>query len=599
MEDEIGSPSVDDQSTVQTAPTAASEPDRTPAAAPPSITEGPKTGQENPGLNLPPTQKDLSSEAFQDGSMGKEIEPSWWSDLANRAITAGEGSTFSQATEWLDQRIAQTKDDILGVAKISPEDANKQFPGMPEPFTKPVDPAVARIQYDRYQSMRLRQQWAMHGGEHPWEDFGLGVAVGAVDPLNIALGVATEGASELAGLGALAEGSFARQVALSAAKNTVLGGGLAAASYEFEKSQHTAPDMASTLEWGAAQIVGMTALHAGWIKVFGESEALQKATPKDLQGEAGRTAIGQEESGAKVDTTPQALEARSRAAGEMEGQNSPYRFQNLQHPSDKPFYAAVDNDGNHVQLAHTEHGFHAVDDPMAANHMAGEGGKVGQVDIPKESKFIDAKEPLPEDVLKIAEDAIKNTGEEFSPEELEHLKELPAEEVLKALSQTGEAGNIPPELGNALKEAGYAGIRYTATDELNRPVHNGVVLFDPPKPSRIWQADPELAKSVPDAQKEAFLERSMGPDASKTATPEIERELHDFKHEAPLNSKPDYLDPILEENLKREMAKLEARAETDPDTKAELDSLKEDAARDSQEKRAAKDLGDCVVGSTL
>ena len=598
MDEQVGAPSVEDQAVVQTAPMP--EPNRAPAATPPTVTQGPATGQENPGINAPPVKQNLGSEAFQNGDMAKEIAPTWEQDLLNRGIMAGVQSTSAQLSDWFDQKTAELNDQLLGVAKISPDDANKQFPGMPEPFTKPIDPAVARLQYDRYQSQKLRQQWAMHGGDHPWEDFALGAAVGIFDPVNVAAAVGTEGASELVGLGGgfgTAGMSFTKQAALSLGKNTLIGGGLMAASYEFEKSQHTAPDLESTLKWGAAQIVGMTALHAGWIKAFGDSEAIEKAMPKDLQEEAIRGGIAQEESGAKIDTTPQAVEAKARMAGEMEGQRSPYRFQPLEHPSDKPFYAALNSDGKQVQLAPTEQGFHAVDDPMAANHMAGKDGKVGEVNFPKDAKFIKGDEPLPEDVLKIAEDAIKSSGHDFSPEDIENLKDMPASDVLNAISQDSPDGKLPPEVSQALKEAGYSGVRYTATDELGKPVHNGVVSFDPSEPSRVWQADSELAKGVPDAQKEAFLERSMGSDGSKTATPEITKELYDAKHETSLNSTDDYLDDILKENLDQAQARLEEFAKTNPDLKSELDDLKEDKTRDAQEKQAAKDLGDCITGS--
>jgi hypothetical protein len=566
-------------------------------ATAPNITEGPPTGQEGPGINMPPVPAETGKEEFQSGNQAQEIKPSWSDEMAQRALNALENSPTNEIAQIHEEHQKEREDQLLGVAKISPEEANKRFPGMPEPFKENIDPAVAELQYNRFKTQQLNQQWANENGKAPWTDFGMGLAVGVVDPVNVAVGLMTGGI--LGGLG-LAEGagsSLMRQIGVVAAHNAAFVGATGAAQYAFESHEHLNPDWKEALEYGAMNAAGMTALHITVARGLKALRTVDAQIPQDIKEEMVKTAAAEHEGGAPVNVAPQTAEAQARAKGEMEGEQSPYRFAPLQHPSDRPHYVAINTEGNPHPMAPLEHGIHAVDDPIAANNMAGEGGKVAELNFSRDDKFIKAEEPLPEPLQKAAAEELERTGasEHIPPEE---LAKMPAGDVLHAMEEAPSKENpsgLPPEFVEALKKEGIKGMSYVGRNENGAPVHSGVSLFDPVKPDSVTEANPEIARAVPAEQKAAFLERTL-----KEGDPENQpfaKEYHDNKNQPPLNSTPDYMDEHVQQMHDEALAKIEKHAETNPAAKALLEDVKADDATDAQKLNAAQELADCVESS--
>lgn len=585
---------LDDQPVVQTAPNrspaAAPQPTPQPQAAPVTAGTNQDTGE---AFGAPQVEVNNPTEDFKSGALGKEIKPTDWEGFMNWTNQKLEGTTDA-LSRWANEKVQEKLDRDLGVTKISPEEAQKRFPGMPEPFTEPVDPNVAQLQYDHFKHEQRMQQWALHGTmndeNHPIAGFLMGVAGSMVDPVNVALGLATDGASVAAGIS-----NSLRNVFL---KNLVVGGALAGIDYGVNKSEHMAPSAEDAIYGTVVNTAALTLLHAGWGRLM---DRIKKTMPEDLQQDAVRTGVGQHEAGAKVDTTPQMVEAKARAQGEIEGQQSPYRFQAVDHPSEVPHYAARTKEGKGIQFTHFDSGFHAVDDPFAANNMTD--GKVAQIDIPKDSKFIDGEKPLPKELVDVAEQSLEEAGmgDSLSREELE---KIPANELIQKISELShEAGGGDNEAAKAIQDAGakagYAGIKYTNYDENGKPVHNGVVMFDEPKLAAApLEANPEMTKKISEGQKEAFLDKSMkDAEAKKDYTPEIAQEIHDFRHGEALNSEPEYMDPIVQDAIDQKLKWLEAQAEEKPELKSDLEEFKKSLVGDAQEKGALENLADCIESS--
>lgn len=116
------------------------------------------------------------------------------------------------------QRLFSTNElENTGVAKISPEEANKRFPDMPTPFREDVNPYVAQLQYDKIQRKMELERKVSQGPQDSWSKtkvIGAGLIAHALDPLEFGAGAFIGW-----GVGGLAaRGAFGTRIAATAAR---------------------------------------------------------------------------------------------------------------------------------------------------------------------------------------------------------------------------------------------------------------------------------------------------------------------------------------------------------------------------------------------
>jgi hypothetical protein len=198
---------------------------------------------------------------------------------------------------------------------LSPDQANKQFPGMPTPFNEPIYPEVAKLQYDHYQRQKDLQDWVTAGAPMPtWMQFGAGVAGSLPDPTNLLFGEVAAPLEALAGVaraGKLAKLSVEFGGALGFNK------AMEEAMKPVERSEHLAPQDSTPLDTLEGTVATMGLFHG--IKLMGDSFATGvsyfKNTPPELQTQNARTALAQHEAGVNMNLSPGDLETNARLHG--------------------------------------------------------------------------------------------------------------------------------------------------------------------------------------------------------------------------------------------------------------------------------------------
>jgi hypothetical protein len=108
----------------------------------------------------------------------------------------------------------QMEDELVrrGASKITAAEANERFPGMPVAFKEDEFPEVAQLKWDDHQRRLKLAEWSDRGGGSPWgSELAVGLLGGFLDPLNLAVGVATGAAGgALASRLAIARGGSAK-----------------------------------------------------------------------------------------------------------------------------------------------------------------------------------------------------------------------------------------------------------------------------------------------------------------------------------------------------------------------------------------------------
>lgn len=574
-----------------------------------STTAGAPVGTEQPvqALNPPSVPLNTRSEDLVSGVQEKEIIPTTTQKIGAVLGLTSDKSAFGIPFPGLAdespgallraraESLANDEAQQKGVARISPDEANKRFPGMPVSFNEPVNPFVAELQYNSQKHREKMQEWASRGTPLPWGvETAVGIAGGVFDPVNLMSMYLTGGASKALGLSRTVLSTFGENLAINAATGVI--------SYKQEKQEHQDVSLSDAAQQAVFGAVGGTALHYAAGAVFralnGAADHIRR-TPKDIQEQNLKSAMAQHESGSVIDITPSNIEVSSRARGDMEGQRSQYRFTPSEHPSDRPYYAAQGSDGIPADYLNLGPGIQAVDDGMVANNrISVEGGKVAQMDVPPDAKMLDIEQPASSMDQKFIQELEKKSDIKIDIQQGESIKD-----VLSRLGQMAESGDAPHDILSQVqdlaKTEGYSGYKYVLGDEASGTQKNGIHLFDENhQPTDISIGDPALTPTRSGSDIEAQNQRMNDPAASKYHTAETEKAIHDYKHESSLNSTPDYMDPIIKEQYESTLAMLDEMAKENPELKEELrESLDHGMAIDKQESSVVEKLANCFGGN--
>lgn len=500
-----------------------------------------------------------------------------------------EGAGIRAVSQWLtSQELAAG-----GREKMSPDEANRRYPGMTKPFTEPVYPEIAEVMRSDQEKREKRQAWIDRGPETGWlADLGVGVATN-LDPAVAALNIAGGAAFRAAGVvGKNLVGKGAASLAENLAGNVAAQG----LTYSQRSKEGTAEGLGGEAVQALEGAVGGTLLHgalAGVAMGVGRALDMRKL----------RAAVLQHEMGARVDVEPAVREGHLRASGAVRDGSSDYVYAPLRHPSERTFYA-----GSHAETGQIvdfaglgEVGTHAVDHPDVANNLASDPdtaftGTMTELTVPEGGSFLDIDQPVTAPESAAFLDAVQTrAGVKL---------ELPAEATLKdALTllrdQSVDKNGIPVPAGQeavaVAREMGFDGYRYQG-GTMEAP-HNGMVLFDEAKATRgqEYQTNNDRVPRMTPDEQVVESQRLEAPEHSRLYEPELDQRIATLKAEPVPMLEPEYLDEVLQEQVKQATTELKDIAAEDPAVAAEVERLKHNKAGDAQRIQALKDFAICLL----
>lgn len=509
---------------------------------------------------------------------------------------------------------------LEGRPKITKDEANARFPGMPVPFDEAVYPEVAQARYNYAKRRQLEQQWIDRGPEvGHLSTLAVGLT-GALDPVNIATGLATGMVGEAGLLAAASRGySIGRKTAFatSLASNFAANFAGELPAYFHNKSQNLEVDLGASAEGAFYGALGGTALHVGLKPLLvsgGERlnrfvsaarERFRGVAPA-VQEKMLREGVTQHLNGEQIDTTTSAtnMELRGRGFVQPGGPASQYRYSELTHPSEAAHYRAVEAEANAPVIFSPElggGGVHAVDNPVVANNHAGTPesqfhGKIEEVHVDPNAKFINLDEPLPKSVIDEVIRQISEIGGADAEALRAHIEKMAGRDVLKSLH---ESGGDPDAVQAAAAADGFDGYRYVEGGQ-DSPSHNVIKMFEEGKgsaPGVAMETNRDIVPHDPAAEAAHREQVANSPEAQVDYSPEIEKKMEAQAARAPIDQAE--VDPLLVAQHQDAINRLKRLAEEDPTIHETLQELKHQEAKDKQEIQALKDLIECAGSDIL
>lgn len=568
-----------------------------------------------------PEQTGPSVAAARAGELESGIAPSRWGRLkaalslmSMDAPTGFMPDSEGYATRWATRKSMEGDAAAAGTSKLTPEEANKRYPGLPKPFDQPVYPAVAQLMSDDNQRRQRLQAWQARGQDigpnlpviGNVTQFVLGGLGSVADPANLALFAAGGAAFRAAG--------YAPGLAATLGEN-VAGSAVAQVPGYLERQQeHQDTDLAGEAKSALVGGVFGTAIHY-LFRGSPKAEEQLKNTPSSVRQQAIETLIRQQELGLRPDISPIEDLAARRAEGQVKaGVEDTYIFQEPRNPSDINYYTAIDPDsGQFAQMgADYGQGINMVDNPAVARNHAGTPesngeGYVTRVALPEDAKLLDLRESA-------SDDKVAPFVKEIE-EELGYKLELPENpklsDVLDAIRTQSKAlgGNGLEIAQDIAKREGYDGYKFPGVDSQGTPINNRAFLFDK---SRAVPLEAEVANkdAVPTLSAEQARALSENSDTStnqrfydQDAVDRVEKAAA-LKDKGVVKGEASKETPELPKEVKQAEAEARARLAQrlstieDPEYKAELQKQIDDIDRsyelDKQHIEAADALAECI-----
>lgn len=421
-----------------------------------------------------------------------------------------------------------------GVSKITAEEANNRYPGMPTPFREDVNPYVAQMQYDELQRKQELADKIARGPQDWWAKtkyFGAGILAHMMDPLELGAGMITGW-----GVGAaVSRGMLGKTIATAAQATTagtrlgmatlesatgnvienVAQEGLIAATQEKMGGEYN-PEVSDVLTNIAISSFAGTAVNIG-VKVgaHGLGRILSQTSPEaDLA--VGRAVIGNMMDNKRPDVVPFLRALQQETAVNPKDFGMPeYKFEPLQSLEGKRLYVSTRDAsadfraGNGANLGDDfGMGTHITDNPGVANAaasraMSDSAGSVHEVAL-SEINPVKLGEAIPENLHGIMVDELG-----FPPE-------MTMREALTFVREGVDSGDLPANTIDRLKgefqEKGYDSLLSDGSKFLGEahPQHNHITLFDDSKLSQkaTFKPDPAIVKSPSPEDIKAMADRA-------------------------------------------------------------------------------------------
>lgn len=512
--------------------------------------------------------------------------------------------------------------------KLTPEQANKMYPGLPVPFNEPVYPQTADLIASTQKRRDDLQAWiaqgpglgaplealtgaaagglaglstgnpygvaagAVMGGAFGAYAGGASVVAGFANPVTLALMAATGGlgrmlapAAEIGAGGIAAVDGVvvkgAPSLGNAAAQALAVNAGTAAADYPQlikERQNISMKDEAITVLGGT---LGGMALHVATGALLGQiSDSLNKARfftkPMDEATQARnlRAAISQHETGSDIDMSPAVQEMQSRAAGEVQpGSQSFYEFKPVDHPSQRPqFLGRTAEHNSPLELDDMGPGTYLSDNGQAINNLVSapdspHTGTVHEAEVNSDAKFLDLDAPLPKELADqaIAEIRKQGVGQEVVPDS--QIRGANASDIM-ALFRGLEAAPGEPSATEVMRTRmqgeGFDGYKWVHTDQ--DLSQNRTLVFDPKHVAvgEEYKANKQSTPRMSDGEAEDASQLAQSREASRNADPERDQRIAELQAEKPAGTDPDRDMEYVKEQKQNAMAALKKMAVDDP-----------------------------------
>lgn len=577
---------------------------------------GPSTGISHP---IPIPQKTADWESGYQNEHGPR--PSRWESWVSTPLQEGAHATVSSPWGGALTRMIQEEDSKTG-KMLSPDQANKLYPGRPVPYTTPIDQGVAAMEFSDREKQQALADWA---AQRPTTTMGKivstasGFVGGITDPLNFAIGMASGGVADI----------LAPEAAGIAGK--------VAAHYLANLGGFSATDALQNLiehQMGARQkqipeIIGENAVPAAIMTGIGVGLG---AIARRYTNEGGGTS---EIDSRAVKKTVAALEQDQRPP-QLEDQRALYseRRAGVTQPDpggekirptlltsplqETPLYVAAHSDG--TPLSH-EHGLgpgiQLTDSHDVANNGVSRStetpGQIAETKLPEGSKLLNIDQSAAEDysnpsgLLRAIEE---KTGLQLDTavQSGESLKEIITNLGDWAGADLGKGKSIPEDILAQVQalaqERGFNGYSFLGEGGTNRQVH----LFDSAglEVSKSYFADPSKTPALPEeqttqpemqgAQPAQKGNPAMEKAQDKFYSPEIEKLAHEFRKGPTFDPySPEALAEIQAdtEQYKQQLADLAKSSDT---AQKALEDLREQEAQDKRLRDLARRIAECGDG---
>ena len=406
--------------------------------------------------------------------------------------------------------------------KLTKDQANSQYPGMPVPFSEDVYPEVAQLRYDDFKRRQSQQAWIESGPEFGFGTQLLAGATTAFDPVNMAFNILGGAALKAVGVPLKAATVFAENLA----------GNLAAdvPSYIQQKREGQDINLKDVLiQDTAAAVVGTGIFKT--MDAFGAR--LRKTTPEVEQKTALKAVIAQHENGAKIDTAPAAKLRAARAIGKVqpgtEALAPAYQMKEVAHPSETVFYAVADDGA-------TRYGGRVLEENgIVANNRA-VGGNVDvieQVQVKEGAKILDLEKTIADPETKTFMEAIRAKVGDDAFDGIE--SDFTIRQALDVIEERIDSGDIKASdtlIKDTATEQGYKGMKYVDTDG-DSPRNVVSVLDDEVLESmQQMQANREITPRLTPEEIRAENAKINAPESSKFADADIDKELAEIRQSA-------------------------------------------------------------------
>lgn len=434
-----------------------------------------------------------------------------------------------------DSAISQMENS--GAKPLSPEEANKLYPYMDEPFYEPVNPYIAKMKADQQLEKQELQRKIYEGPQDSWtksKHFGAGLMAHMLDPIEVGAGyVVGLGIGGAAVKGYLGQGlaQSAKAGGIGAAVVEGSGGALIEnvvqeGAQKMVEAKEGVVDPRTNLEIATDVVIGSlfpAALQTG-IRGMGRIGRMLKQTSPEADLPFVRHTLQSAERGLVPDTTPmtKALAKETSVDGKLVG----YEFRPLDiDPATriapvegKKFYVSTADklpDSPKVALGDDiGFGTHLTDHPGVANaaaarSMSDDIGTVREVEI-SELRPLDLNS-YPDEVLRgrlnelLDESGLSKVGEDFTVKDI-------VEQFKNAVDEDMMEPSYLDRVQSIIKESGYDSLVDNGRLRLGEEhvPHNNVILLDDPKMKEVSvrDADPTIRRDptpeeIAEAQKKA------------------------------------------------------------------------------------------------
>jgi hypothetical protein len=551
------------------------------------------TGFQEQTLPAPGPPKGI--DALRTGELEEGIRPDYWETFGSQMKLNWEkqAPTLNLAKLAADYSM-ESEREAAGKKKLSADEANKLYPGLPQPFNEAVFHERAQQIYDENQRQKRMEDWIGRGPRLGMlANLAAGAAVEA-DPINLAINLM---GGRLVKMLRLPPG-FKSELMLN------IGGNLASnvpGLIQQSKMQQD-PNIAESSAYAVAGAVAGTTVFTLIGKAFAK---MGIETPAGTMEANLKTAVTQLERGQRVDVSPTVRTQVLRAAGAVESEAAtPYVHAPLEKASDRPLYGALDAETDRpVALAGKDMGPGTtfVDNAGIANNRAADvdnvaTGKVVQATLPEDTKLLDLDKTLDSPEGAAFKSAVeKRLGESIAMPENHTINDM--------LEQLGvhEGGDRSSETWQqayeVAKELGYDGYQSVQRVE-GEPVANAVHVFDPEKVQQmeLFDAQPERVPTADEAERAFRADTTKDP--AKSPYADQDAEISKIKQEKPEVS-PEGLDAAQHFQAEQAMTTLKELAPQDPEADAALRGLREQKALDEREAQLVMDFTLCKKGDQV